>query len=387
VITEAIYTLEGNFPSEGSPVKTDLITVADNVVAADLVAARILGLNPQEVFYLQEAIQRGMGPASLHEVELLGDDLDALLQDVEITPAPREPEQYAGPFDLRADNACPSCRQALAGGLLAINHIPELAQMQDVTIIAGCQDEEPVVEGDEKVLAYGNCAYRYRHLGHYEPGCPPLAYQVRKGLEALQTRAISPSLCSIAWREEPVEAVLAIAARAGYLGLEAWGPHLERYEREHGDLAPLAAEMCELGLEVPMISAYFDLANDLEGSLDTARRYVDYAQALDAPLLRVFTGGGDSSEASVMTWRAVVSGLREVCELGLEQNIGFALETHAGHLHDTTASTLRLLRQTDMPNLWVNLVQSLQCGRGSGACSEAATALGAHPSPEERHPS
>ncbi|MEA3407478.1 MAG: DUF362 domain-containing protein [Chloroflexota bacterium] len=355
VITEAIYTLEGNFPSEGSPVKTDLITVADNVVAADLVGAKILGLDPQEVFYLQEAIRRGMGPSSLDEVELLGDDLGALLEDVQIAPAPRDPERYAGPFKLRIKNACPSCRQALAGGLLAVSHIPELAQMQDVTIFAGHQDEEPVVKEDEKVLAYGNCAYRYRHLGHYEPGCPPLCYQVRKGLEALQTRTISPSLCSIAWREEPIETVLPIAARAGYLGLETWGPHLERYVEKHGDLALLATQLREQGLKVPMISAYFDLADDLEGSLATARRYVEYAQALDAPLIRAFTGGGDSSEASVMTWRAVVSGLRKVCSLGLDQSIGFALETHAGHLHDTAESTLRLIRQTDMPNLCVNL--------------------------------
>ncbi|MFP3896899.1 MAG: DUF362 domain-containing protein [Anaerolineales bacterium] len=355
VITEAIYTLEGNFPSEGSPVKTDLITVADNAVAADLVGARILGLDAKEVFYLQEAIQRGMGPASLEEIDLLGDDLGALLEDVQITPAPRDPEQYAGPFRLCAENACPSCRQALAGGLLAASHIPELAEMQDVTIIAGHQDEEPVMEEGDKVLVYGNCAYRYRHLGHYEPGCPPLSYQVRKGLEALQTRTISPSLCSIAWREEPIETTLPIAAEAGYPGLEAWGPHLERYVQDHGDLAPLAAQLCEYDLEVPMISAYFDLANDLEGSLATARQYVDYARALDAPLIRAFTGGGDSSEASTMTWRAVVSGLKEVCALGLDQDIGFALETHAGHLHDTTESTLRLIRQTGMPNLCVNL--------------------------------
>ncbi len=355
VITEAVHTLEGNFPSEGSPVKTDLITVADNAVAADLVAARILGLDAREVFYLQEAIQRGMGPASLDEIELLGEDLGPLLEEVQITPAPRNPEQYAGPFELCAENACPTCRQALAGGLLAVSHIPELAEMRDVTIIAGHQDKKPMVEEGEKILVYGNCAYRYRHLGHYEPGCPPLSYQVRKGLETLQTRTISPSLCSIAWREEPIETVLPMATEAGYLGLEVWGPHLERYEREHGGLTSLATQLREHGLEVPMISAYFDLAHDLEGSLATAWQYVDYARALDAPLIRAFTGGGDSSEASTMTWRAIVSGLKEVCALGLDQDIGFALETHAGHLHDTTKSTLRLIRQTGMPNLCVNL--------------------------------
>ncbi len=354
VVTEAIYTLEGNFPSEGTPVKTDIITVADNVVAADLVGAKILGLDPSTVFYLQEAIERGMGPASFDEFDLLGDDLEELLADVHIAPAPRDPERYRGPFGLLIENACDSCRQALAGGLLAVSHRPELANMQGVTIIAGHQDETPQV-GDGKVLIYGNCAYRYRHLGHYEPGCPPLAGQVAKGLDALRTRTIRSSICSLAWREDPIEQVIPIVAGAGYVDIEAWGPHLDRYCEEHGNLDGLVDLLQGYKLKVPMISAYFDLVDDLEGSLEIARRYLGYADLLDAPLIRVFTGGGDSDQASTATRRAVVSGLKQVCRLGIARGVGFALETHSGHLHDTTDSTLRLIRQTGMPNLYVNL--------------------------------
>ena len=354
VVTEAVYTLEGNFPSEGSPVKTDLITVTDNVAAADLVGARILGLDPGEVFYLQEAIQRGMGPANLDEAELVGDDLETLLADVHIEPAPRDPQVHRGPFRLLIETACESCRQALAGGLLAVSHKPELANMGGVTIAAGFQSEEPQV-GDDKVLLYGNCAYRYRHLGHYEPGCPPLAYQVAQGLAALKPRTIRPSICSIAWRETPIEQVIPIVADAGYLGIEAWGPHLDRYVKEHGDLSTLAELLQENRLQVPMISAYFDLVNDLEGSLEIARRYLGYTAVFGTPLIRAFTGGGDSDKAPVASWRAVVSGLRRICALGLDRGVGFALETHGGHLHDTTDSTLRLIRQAGMPNLYVNL--------------------------------
>jgi len=351
VVTEAIYTLEGNFPSEGTPVKTDLIIVADNVVAADLVGAKILGLEPTEVYYLQEAIQRGMGPASLDDIDLVGDDLDEALSDVSIEPAPRDPEPYRGPFTLLIDNASESCRQALAGGLLAVSHNPELADMQGVTIIAGYQSEEPQV-GDDKVLLYGNEAYRYRHLGHYEPGNPPLAYQVAKGLAALKPRTISPSFCSLAFRNAPIEQVVPLVADAGYVGIELWGRHVARYAKEYGELVSLVDMLREYQLAVPMISASFDFIRDLDGSLEAARRYLDYTKVFDAPLIRVFTGGGDSDKASTATWRAVVSGLKKVC--ALDQGVGFALETDSGHLHDTTESTLRLIRQTGMPNLCVN---------------------------------
>ncbi|MFH1084183.1 MAG: DUF362 domain-containing protein [Chloroflexota bacterium] len=352
VITEALYALEGNFPSEGTPVKTDLITVADNVVAADLVAARIAGQDAGELFYLQEAIARGMGPASLAEVDLLGDDLHALTQRVRIAPAPRAPEPHAGPFRLFLGNMCAPCRQALAGGLLAASHQPDIANLRGVSIVAGHHDTAPDV-GADRVLLYGNCAYPHRRLGHYEPGCPPLAGQVARGLRELKPRTIQPSMCSIAWCEAPIEHVAPRVAEAGYVGLEAWGPHLDRYAQEHGEIEPLARLLADLHLSVPMISAYFDLEKDLEGSLETARRYAGYARQLGAPLIRVFTRGGESATAGTGAWRAVVAGLRQMCDL--DPALGFALETHGGHLHDTAAATLRLLRQTERGNLCVAL--------------------------------
>ena len=354
VITDAFYTLEGNFPSEGSPVTTDLITVATNVVAADLVAAKLMGMPVDELHYLREAIQRGMGPASLDQLSILGDDLETLAAAMQIEHAPRNPEAHRGPYQLYLGDMCDSCRQALAGGLLAVSHNQQLADVEGVAIVAGHQREEPYV-GQKRVLLYGNCAYPYRHLGHYEPGCPPLAGQVGKGVNEIRPRTISASMCSIGWRNEPIESVVPIVAEAGYLGLEAWGPHVERYVGEHGELASLSSLLKEHGLQVPMISAYFDLDRDLEGSLEAAQRYVGFARDLEAPMIRVFTGGGDSEQASISCWRRVVSGLGQICALGAEHGIAFALETHAGHLHDTTATTLRLLRQTGMPNLCVNL--------------------------------
>lgn len=353
-ITDAVYTLEGNFPSEGSPVRTDLITVADNVVAADLVGARIVGQDPGEVFYLREAISRGMGPARLEDVELVGDDLAGATAGIHIEPAPRDPEPYRGQHRLLADGVCDACRQALAGGLLAASHRPALVGMEGVTIIAGPQIDEPQVEGG-RALIYGNCAYPYRHLGHYEPGCPPLAYQVAKGLEELHVSPIRAAMCSIAWRDEPIQDVAPRVAAAGYVGIEVWGPHVDRLVTEGGRVEDLARQLGDLGLAVPMVSAYFDLVHDLEGSLDTARRTLGYCRALGAPLMRVFTGGGNSAEASIGVWRAVVGGLRRLCALATEEGVELALETHDGHLHDTTDSTLRLIRQVGMPNLVVNL--------------------------------
>jgi len=197
-------------------------------------------------------------------------------------------------------------------------------------------------------------AYR-RWLGHYEPGCPPLAGQVCSGLAEIKPRTIKSSICSIAWQDEPVQRVIPLVAEAGYVGIELWGPHLDRYVAESNALTDLAQQIEQADLSVPMISAYLELDQDMDGSLDIVRRYLEYAQVLGSPLIRVFTGGGDAEQASINIWRRVVSGLRQVCELGQVSDIGMALETHDGHLHNSTASTLRLIKQVNVDNLYINL--------------------------------
>jgi sugar phosphate isomerase/epimerase len=205
------------------------------------------------------------------------------------------------------------------------------------------------------VLAYGNCAYRYRHLGRYEPGCPPLSGQVIIGLEALLPKAIRPTLCATTWDKEPIEEAIAAAVAAGYPGLECWAAHLERYAAAHGGPGGLAARLAEAGVEVSMVNTPMDLAGDPAGSLAAVRRTLALAAALGAPLICAYAGGGSGATAPVHAWRTVAAGLGALCDLAAAHGLTVALAIQAGQLHDSTANTLRLLRQTARPNLAVAL--------------------------------
>jgi sugar phosphate isomerase/epimerase len=163
------------------------------------------------------------------------------------------------------------------------------------------------------------------------------------------------AMCSIAWKPEPIEAVAPLVAAAGYSGIELWGPHLDRFVAAAGSLDPLVAQLRTLGLTVPMVSAYFDLLNQPEESIAIASRHLHYALRLGAPLVRMFTGGGGSATASEAAWATITDVLGELCDLARPYGIAFALETHDGHLHDTTPSTLRLIHAVNAPNLGVNL--------------------------------
>ncbi len=366
VVTDAIYTLEGNFPSEGSAVKTDLITVATNVVAADLVGTRLMGVDAGEVLHLQEAIARGLGPASLDDVELVGDNLESVAAGFRIEQAPRDPERHKGHFRLSTANACASCRQALAGGLLAVSHRPELAALEDVTILCGQQAEGgPTPAG--KVLVYGNCAYRYRHLGQYEPGCPPLAYQVARGLGRLRVLPMRPAL-RVDGPDQPIEQALTAAAAAGFPAVELTSTQLDAYGEEHGGLGALADTLRGQGLQVVGIDTPSDVAASAADGHEVAQRYAAQAPQLGASLVRVSAGSAPSAAASTATWRAAEWVLRHVCETARKHETGLAISIKPGCLHDTVESALRLVRQVGMPNLGVDLdLAALEaCGEDAG---------------------
>lgn len=173
-----------------------------------------------------------------------------------------------------------------------------------------------------------------------------------------------PSICSIAWRERPLDDAIAAAAKAGYAGVELWGPHLDAVCAQEGDLSRMGSMLEQLGLAVPMISPYWRIAAEPEEALQSASRHIRYCQALGCPLIRGFCGGGDSADASPAVWQATIEGLTAICDMASAEGIGIALETHGGHLHDSTESTLRLIEAVDRPNLGVNLDIYNQFERG-----------------------
>jgi len=174
-------------------------------------------------------------------------------------------------------------------------------------------------------------------------------------MDTVGSTQIKPSMCSIGWRDESVETAVAAISQAGYVGVEMWQPHVQRHLDAGGSVASLNALVQNHALKVPMLSGYYDLAEHPEESLLALEHHAEQAATLKAPLLRMFTGGESSTEASLATWDAVTKALRRACDIAATLGLGIALETHEGNLHDTTESTLHLLRAVARPNLFVNL--------------------------------
>jgi uncharacterized protein (DUF362 family) len=76
VVVDGSMAMEGNGPSMGKLVKMDVIVAGTNPVAADMVAASLMGFEPKEVPTFAWANKAGLKPASLDEIEVRGEPVE-----------------------------------------------------------------------------------------------------------------------------------------------------------------------------------------------------------------------------------------------------------------------------------------------------------------------
>lgn len=73
VVIDGTYALNKHGPMYGEPVKTDLVLIADNTVAADALGARLMGFSPLSIKHIAVAEKAGLGSTRLDDVEISQD--------------------------------------------------------------------------------------------------------------------------------------------------------------------------------------------------------------------------------------------------------------------------------------------------------------------------
>lgn len=84
------------------------------------------------------------------------------------------------------------------------------------------------------------------------------------------------------------------------------------------------------------------------------KRWIEHADALDAPVIRIFSGGVDSGQSAAEAHRLVVEAIEECCQVAGERGIYLALENHGG-LTATAEGLLSLVSDVKSPWFGVNL--------------------------------
>jgi uncharacterized protein (DUF362 family) len=75
VVIDGSTAMEGDGPSTGDLVKTDIIIAGTNPLATDMIAAHIMGFDKAEVPSFTLAIKSGMRPATVDDIEIRGERL------------------------------------------------------------------------------------------------------------------------------------------------------------------------------------------------------------------------------------------------------------------------------------------------------------------------
>ncbi|MCL5949191.1 MAG: DUF362 domain-containing protein [Candidatus Bathyarchaeota archaeon] len=72
-VIDGFVAMEGKGPTDGTPVKMDLIIAGKDPVATDATTARIMGIDPHEISHIRTAHQKGLG--NIDDIEILGEKL------------------------------------------------------------------------------------------------------------------------------------------------------------------------------------------------------------------------------------------------------------------------------------------------------------------------
>ncbi|HUT58144.1 MAG TPA: sugar phosphate isomerase/epimerase [Phycisphaerae bacterium] len=167
---------------------------------------------------------------------------------------------------------------------------------------------------------------------------------------------ITISLCSIAFRDEPIESLVPRIAQIGYDAVEIFGSQIDGKSDE--ELSALKDLCAEHGLRPLAVAPYLSLTRSREAydeSLACAERFVHYCRVLGAPKFRTFTDVGPkgigSDVATPQQWAQGIEGLKHIT--ALDRGIAFVMETHPQTLVDTVESIERVLAEVDAPNLKV----------------------------------
>lgn len=159
---------------------------------------------------------------------------------------------------------------------------------------------------------------------------------------------IRPGICSVTFRDLPVDRVVALTARAGLECIE-WSGNAHVLPGD-ADAARRARELTEqAGLAVASYGAYLRFDGSDEPGTD--RGVIDVAAAMGAPRVRVWAGGKDSADVGPDERALIVRRIQDFADAAGEAGLEVGLEFHGRTLTDEVSSTERLLVEIGRENV------------------------------------
>ena len=98
-VLDGFEGMEGEGPTQGTPVPSRLAIASTDYVAADRVALEVMGINPDWVGYLQYCGQLGVGEYDLAKIQVIGASFASVQKKYKLHPDIDRELQWMGPMD------------------------------------------------------------------------------------------------------------------------------------------------------------------------------------------------------------------------------------------------------------------------------------------------
>lgn len=158
-----------------------------------------------------------------------------------------------------------------------------------------------------------------------------------------------PGLVSISFRQESPETIIQASKAAGLRAIE-WGGdvHVPAGDRETARRVGDATR--KAGLTVAAYGSYYRLGTAADPS-PAFSQVLDTAQALGAPVIRLWAGTAGSAEVSQEARAAWAAEARQLAGMADKAGVTLTLECHNNTLTDRWESAVAFLKQVNHPRL------------------------------------
>lgn len=156
-------------------------------------------------------------------------------------------------------------------------------------------------------------------------------------------------LVSVTHRDLSADAIVDLAVQAGLDGIE-WGGDVHV---PHGNISEAKRVGCvtrDAGLAVSAYGSYYRVGVSERDGL-RFESVLASADALRAPVIRVWAGTQDFEDADADSRKNAVADLRRICAMAERCRITVAMEYHFGTLNSSPEGTRYLIRETGAENL------------------------------------
>jgi hypothetical protein len=183
-IIDGTVGMEGMGPAYGKMKKMGVIVVGENALSADVVAARLMGFDPQSVPHLRLTAKKGLGE----------------IQPQTISVEPPDWMKWESPFDppplklsipfrdiVHDEGSCSACLSTLLVFLQNYHSRLTDYRLPDRKIHVGIG--KYLKACPKGTIFIGNCTSKMKAMGIFIQGCPPVASDILEALEGKEDDA------------------------------------------------------------------------------------------------------------------------------------------------------------------------------------------------------